>query len=228
LFQVLAALAAGTLAACGENGLVAAPPDAPAITGPTLAPPSSKCILGFDLTMVETNPVRSDGLGTYVNKQQKVVAFTGSGDGFRFDTNGSQQVETAGDPRHVRFDFAGTGAELDASFLSGVDFRFTSGLNLCTQPVGTSASVTVGINFISRQYPGRTGRLQYGGRHPPEGDDCGARGVSPATLTRVATDTWSVASGPSACLYYFAGSPGFDRVVQMPLGFTIRAQGPVL
>jgi hypothetical protein len=128
----------------------------------------------------------------------------------------------------VRFDFAGTGAELDASFLSGVDFRFTSGLNLCTQPVGTSASVTVGINFISRQYPGRTGRLQYGGRHPPEGDDCGARGVSPATLTRVATDTWSVASGPSACLYYFAGSPGFDRVVQMPLGFTIRAQGPVL
>ena len=222
----LAAVVGGSLVGCADAGLVGVAPDESSLTGPQLAPPSSKCILGFDLTMVETNPVRSDVGRQYINKQEKVVVFTGSGDGFRFDTNGSQQVETADDPRHVLFDFAGTGAEGDASFLSGVDFRFTSGLNLCTQPVGTSRNVTAGINFVSRMNPGINGRLQYGGRWPPKGHDCGAL-VSPVTVTRDATDRWSFTSGSSACLYYYTGSWVFVDVVPMPIAFTITAQGPV-
>ena len=186
-------------------------------------PPAAKCIVGFTLTLVGTNPVRSDGLGSYIDETDNVLAFTGSGDGFRFDTEGSQRLESASDIRRVTLDFTGTGFEQHATTLKGIDFRFSGGLNLCTMPTTTSATVPAQLTFAS-SVNGQSARLLYGGITPGGGHDCGAQGVSPLTVTRLTQTSWQVTSG-TAC-FYVNGSV-FQGVVAMPIGFTIAAQGAV-
>jgi hypothetical protein len=158
-----------------------------------------------------------------VNKQDNVQASTGQGDGFRFDTDGSLQLETAKDKRRVRLDFT-AGYEQHATTLKGVDFRFGGDLlNLCAIPEGSSGTVPTVLSFAS-SVNGVLSRLVYGGFTPGGGDNCGGRGVSSMTVTRLSHTEWRVASGPSACFYVNAA---FQGILIMPMSFTLTAQGPV-
>ena len=214
-----------------------------------------ECQLGFDLTFDDSNPVRSDdGSGMYTNGVDKVAVFTGSGDGFRFDTNGDQKVEWKTDIRRVTLDFTGT-VDKDGNSLErlmetdaagdpvpkGIDLRFkqgavhTDGLNLCAldhEGISgpTSGTVAVGIAFIDSSDPdfkigeGNNARLSYGDIGGPN-VDVDCSIVDEVKVTRTAVDTWELESTDDACLVL--GGP-LERVfageVPMPFKFTIVAQ----
>ena len=216
---------------------------------------SQECQLGFDLTFDDSNPVRSDdGSGMYTNGVDKVAVFTGSGDGFRFDTNGDQKVEWKTDIRRVTLDFTGT-VDKDGNSLErlmetdaagdpvpkGIDLRFkqgavhTDGLNLCAldhEGISgpTSGTVAVGIAFIDSSDPdfkigeGNNARLSYGDIGGPN-VDVDCSIVDEVKVTRTAVDTWELESTDDACLVL--GGP-LERVfageVPMPFKFTIVAQ----
>jgi len=228
---VVIVVLAGGLGGCAEGGLWPSAPEESQLTGPQAAPPSGpKCNVGFRLVLDESKPVRSDGLGSYVHKVDKVSVFTG-GEGFRFDSNTSHEFESASDIRRVILDFSGTGYEPLAPAPKGVDFRFdmsTHSINLCALPVGGTDILPASLGFVS-SHLGVQHTLVYGGA--PlwlGGDDCGARGVSQITVTRLADvggkKTYSVVSGPTACMYSGPFPRVFVDVVPMPLAFTITAK----
>ena len=206
------------------------------------------CQIRFDLTLgTLTDPVvRSDNGELYKDGLDRVSVHTGSGDGFRFDTNGgSQKLEKNNDIRRVTLDFTGTGPEHDTNFKSlmkkvdgvpipkGIDLRFTKDkgglkLDLCALDVYESGTVSVALTFLDLE--GSVWTLRYGGVRL--GIDCGAE----VRVTRTNDDTWQLASGPTACLN--KGYPGQPEetaclpgqpkeptcVVDMPIAFTIVAQ----
>jgi hypothetical protein len=90
-------------------------------------------------------------------------------------------------------------------------------------PVGEPRTVPARLSFLSSAN-GVIARLVYGGTSAGDTDDCGARGVSNLTVTRLPQYVWQVASGPTACFYVGAV---FQGIVNMPIAFTLTALSPV-
>ena len=214
-----------------------------------------ECHVHFDLTLHEAKPVRSDRPGQslanrmYQSNVDRVEVFTGSGDGFRFDTNGSQKIEWKTDKRWAILDFRGTGFESSMEtdedgnpVPRGIDMRFRphsdgTQLNLCALDVGTSDDVPMGMGSIalgpdSKGVEANT-LLMYSGVTGDGSFDCGVQPdpfnpgqtVQEVTVSRVDQDTWQLVSGPTACLLTGPGNDlQFLGVVQMPFTATIVAQ----
>lgn len=168
---------------------------------------TTECQIGFDLLLddVSTNKVRSDGLGAYHDGVDRVMVATGSGPGFRFDTNGSQKLEASNDRRRVTLDFSGTAAEDNVGFaasLRGVDMRFVKsdgGLDLCslgnpddaTDARSNTGQVPIGIRFLTAS--GDDHGLRYGCTEST------GPAAEPALVTRTGAFTWTLES-TYACL----------------------------
>lgn len=198
------------------------------VTGTT-----QECQIGFNLTFVDTkystSPVQSDiidMIGTYENGVDKVQVGTGSGPGFRFDTNGNQKLEGKNDKRLVTLNFPSHDVENELftfagqNVARGIDLRFDKsdgGLNLCA--LNGPPTVPMTLRFaVPDTKDGYI--LRYGGT-TVTGVDCG---VDEVTVTRTGTEPaeWVLASGPTACLLPTHGA--IMAVVAMPFAFTITAQ----
>ena len=187
---------------------------------------TSGCQITFDATFDDApdDKVRSDGMGPYQDGEQKVIVFTGSGPGFRLDTNSSQKLEGAKGFRELCMDFTGTGLGLGVE-CSGGDLRFSKflgGLDLCAlDPAGGSGEVGLDIHFALDS--GETRRLSYDCR-TPDGDPVGS--TVPVTVTRLDEFTWTV-EGETACLSepdgYFDPPPDMDDL-SMPFRMTLVDQ----
>lgn len=227
----LAMLATGGLLGCQD-----APTEPPVGAGATLlargggggggGKPGGEegCKVEFDLTLSDALPVHTDGGGIYSNGVDRVAVFTGSGPGFRFDTNGSQKLEARNDERWIRLDFTGTAWEgiVAPGDDKGTDLRFSNqgpGLDLCAMPIGSSGEVGVDLPFEASD--GTVTGLKYGGT-TFSGGVCTA---PKATVTRTSQTTWDMASGATACVVR-AGNI-LDQSVAMPFALTITAQGAV-
>jgi len=226
---VVIVVLAGGLIGCADSGSVPSAPEENQLGGPQAAPPSSNCNVGFRLVLDESKPVRSDGLGSYVHKVDKVSVST-RGEGLRFDTNTANEYESESDIRRVTLDFSGTGYEALAPAPKGIGFQFdlsTHSINLCALPVGGTDILPASLGFVSSDM-GVEQTLVYGGAPLWLGDDCGSRGVSQITVTRLADvagkKAYSVVSGPTACMYSGPWPRVFVDVVPMPLAFTITAK----
>jgi len=228
----LALVAAGMMLGCSETPSdPVATADSEAVFKPGNKPGGGGgpgggegCQVEFDLDLVD-GPVGSDLGGTYESGTQKVLVFTGSsGDGFRFDTNGSQQLEGRKDKRHIWLDFRGTAWTHLAGVGEdkGVDFRFAAGLDLCAMTIDESATVPVPVNlpFLS-SFDGETIGLKYGGV-TWSGNACN---TPEASVTRTAQNQWQV-SGGEACVVR-EGEILNPSPVVMPFSFTLTAQGTV-
>ena len=196
---------------------------------------TQECQIGFDLTLDDSQPVRSDGGDQYQDAIDKVQVSTGSGPGFRFDTNGNQKLQGRNDTRLVTLVFPSLDVEGEPftfagqSVTRGIDLRFDiqpsansdEGLNLCAldinNGVGTvSAKIRFAVPGTKEGY-----RLRYGGI-TSTGKNCGRLGVEEIKVTRKGETTWELVSGPTACLLPDRGE--IMAVIAMPIAFTITAQ----
>lgn len=181
----------------------------------------TNCQLDFDLVLDAVDPllggVGNDGQGPYSDGSNHVQAFTGSGDGFRFDVDAKGRH-----PRHVNFDFSHTPSEVTditgTVGLSNIDARVirdNTPINFCTMQIGESIAVEVGVTFWAED--GHGYGLNYG-----------CPWASPTnqstrmTVTKLADDEWDV-SGSQACL-----GQGLTNLVEtpfsMPMHFTLTSQ----
>ena len=181
------------------------------------------CKVDFDLVLDGVDPltggVGNDGLGTYRDGVDHVIAFTGAGDGFRFDTDGGGG--RLRNDRNVYFDFSkapSTVTDLTGVVgLSDTDTRLNksfSPLNLCAMGVGESSSVVVGVGFQTDSGAAMT--LKYGCPLQPVPDPS-----TRMTVTKTAANEWDF-SGSEACLD--AEQQPVHSKFPMPIHFTITAQ----
>lgn len=188
-------LLVASLAACEQM----TPVDPSAVTAGGLAArkDGNQCSLGFRVTTDDGagKKLRSDGNGAYVDGVDKVMAFTGSGPGFRLDTNSSQRIEGAGGIRTLVIDFTGVLSEPPAPFGTagkGVDLRFylnDGGLDLCALS-SPGASGTVGLTVLF-EVNGNPMTLTYGtALSQSDSTLVGERVV--VTRTSVSPDTWTI------------------------------------
>ena len=200
------------------------------------------CQLDFDVAFADaaTDGVVSDLLGLYQHMIDKVTAATGSGPGFRLDTNGSQKLEGAGGTRELCIDLDEDGVIATAGECSGVDLRFDKtvpnddgsfGLDLCSlTSVGDSGTVGLEISFLNDT--GDRRMLSYVTQcWDRDGNLDPASASEKVTVTRtsvsvdgVGADEWTVV-GNTACLrdgdLFFGPSLGD---VTAPFEFTLTAQ----
>jgi hypothetical protein len=189
------------------------------------------CQIDFDAVFDDLglDGVRSDGKGAY-------SAFTGSGPGFRLDTNGSQKLERKNDDRKVTIDFSSQpcsgGWFENVGFceeLKGIDMRFdltTGGLDLCSLPAGgESGSVTLHLGFLAADNSSRV--LSYGCLAGEGGPVIG--NSAEAAVARIDGTTWYI-TGQSACLrdggiFGSIVDGTDDNPLSVPFGLTITAVG---
>ncbi|MDX1382789.1 MAG: hypothetical protein R3190_04040 [Thermoanaerobaculia bacterium] len=185
------------------DGLVdAADPDCGGDDGGSGGGGQGKCQIDFVATFADAvdDGVRSDGGGSY-------PAATGSGPGFRLDTNGKPQLEKPNDDRKVILDFganqgcAGGWAD-DLGFCNsskGINMVFDltfAPLDLCSlDPGGAAGEVSLHIAFLAADGDRKT--LTYGCLAAPEGPPLGTS--VPAMVSRESASTWHIA-GDTACL----------------------------
>ena len=212
---------------------------------------ANECQIGFDVLfrdamtadgLLFTDGVVSDDRGLYRNKVDKVMALTGSGPGFRLDTNGgSQKLEGAGGTRELCIDLDEDGVIVQgevgdpADECSGGGLGFNKsgvdgnvGLDLCSlQNVGDFGTVGVDIGFLLN---GERYTLSYVDGCPAQygiSQSDTASGVTVMRTKAVAggdlVDEWTVA-GDTACLRnggIFGPSQGD---VTAPFEMTLTAQ----
>jgi len=125
---------------------------------------TSDCQIDFSVEFRDglTDVVISDGLSDsgYMNdvyqypdrdvdSKDKSGAGTSSGPGFRFDTNGKMQVDTARDRRWLEINPVQVPGS--SMHMSGADFRFHlpfGGLDLCSLSVGVPGFVPMTLGFV--------------------------------------------------------------------------------
>jgi len=117
---------------------------------------TTDCQIDFSVEFTAGNVILGDGLGAYpdpLDSKDKSGGETGSGPGFRFDTNGKMQVDTVRDRRWLEInpvavpDFGGLN---NVEHFSGADFRFhlpAGGLDLCSLSVGVPGFVPMVLAF---------------------------------------------------------------------------------
>ena len=189
----------------------------------------NECAIEFEAAFVdregeegeEGDGVSSDGGGNY-------VAGTGSGPGFRLDTNGSIKLERNNDTRFITIDFnvAGVCDEYGdfptAAFCTekkGVDLRFDRDiepLNLCELDYNQTGFVSLKFTFEAE--PGNTLRNTFRGRDNkdpttlhlrygcwPDAQPDDLDRYHPAEVTRLDEFTWYI-EGEMACLHTNLGN----------------------
>ncbi len=214
---------------------------------------ANECQIGFDVLfrdamtadgLLFTDGVVSDDRGLYRNKVDKVMALTGSGPGFRLDTNGgSQKLEGAGGTRELCIDLdedgvieqGEVGDPTDECSGGGLGFNQSGvdgnvGLDLCSLQKGDSGRVGVGIGFLLN---GERHKLSYVDGCPDRDGSHQSNTASSATVTRTKAvadgddvDEWTVV-GETACLReggIFGPSLGD---VTAPFEMTLTAQQPI-
>ena len=205
---------------------------------------TSGCQIPFDvnfdlnLAVVPEDPLPPSVPGCsahYCDGFEKIMAATGPGDGFRFDTNRSQQLEGAGTVRYLCMDLGRFG---NGCF--GVDLRFSKDpatgrrLDLCSlAEVDKWGEVGLDISFL---LGGQVRTLSYV-------TDCwnkdgipqaiGSRKVQ-VTRTKVfkvdgVDDEWEIETvgAGTACLRDGYGFAPFLENIDAPFKMTITAQEPV-
>ena len=118
---------------------------------------TTDCKIDFSVEFTPSNVILSDGKGAYpdpADSKDKSGGGTHSGPGFRFDTNGTQRLETARDTRWLEInpvpvpDFGGMN---NFEHFSGADFRFhlpAGGLDLCSLDKNGSGDVPMILAFV--------------------------------------------------------------------------------
>ena len=206
---------------------------------------SGNCDIGVDVVLHTSTTagliavLLGDAVGNfYSNGFEKVTAGSGHGDGFRFDTNGSQQTETARDKRRISLAFdtvdingdgLGDGLDLNAdgtnegTIISGADFRFTGSLlDLCGIPELGSGTVPISMGF---QYQDAPMSIQWGCALTSDGPQTTAT----ASVTRLANlasgkRQW-VIEGNEGCVkrgWQFQNAPFYTG--SLPFSMTITEQ----
>lgn len=180
---------------------------------------ANECQISFEVAFrdAEADGVVSDAWGSYQDGMERIMAETGSGPGFRLDTNGgSQKLEGAGGTRELCIDLDENGVIVQGEVgdladecsggglvfnKSGVDGNV--GLDLCSlQNVGDLGTVGVDIGFLLN---GENHTLSYVDGCP-DGDGSQSDNASSVTVIRTkavaegdAVDEWTV-TGDTACL----------------------------
>lgn len=198
-----------------------------------------EALFDFDVDDMAGDGVSNDLLGNY-------VAGTGSGPGFRLDTNGSIKLERNNDTRFINIDFNVAGVcdengdfptAAFCTLMKGVDLRFDRDiepLNLCE--LDDNQTGLVSLKFTFEAEPGNTLRNTFRGRDnkdpttlhlrygcwPGAGDSAG---YHPAEVTRLDEFTWYI-EGKTACLHTNLGNSYLDSkgelgLLNMPFGLTI-------
>ena len=169
----------------------------------------TSCEINFCIDFDNNHEVTSDGFdgGEYCHGTDKVLVFTGKGPGFGFDTTQSGKGKTMS--RYLNIDLMDIDLKsphkLSENFekTNKVVFKFDksgdpSGLDLClletTGDVGLAISyVGLAISYEVEGAVDNSNTLTYGA---PAAAPCG----DPVTVTRTASDTWTIA-GTTACLW---------------------------
>jgi len=191
---VSVALVAGAIAACDQVTAPVAPSRAGIVPNPGIQAAKrdgTDCKLKFTVTFTDgSGRLRSDGGGAYVDGVDKVVAFTGSGSGFRLDTNGgSQKLEGAGTVRRLRIDLTGVPDAPFQDALKGIDLRFflgDGGLDLCSLGATGEVGLTVAFEVLGATNNQMT--LTYGVPASPGGPPSGYKVV----VTRTGAESWRI------------------------------------
>lgn len=175
------------------------------------------CDLSFDLTIQQGFAIAGDLVGDDYSNGVDRVQISGDGEGWRFDTNGSQKLDARNDKRKASVTLAGYA---DGNTPRGIDMRRGTdgpGLNFCElDTVGESVQVPVIVMFAN-DTDGSTTTVRYGGQ-TLDGSNCPA---DEATVTRTATG-WTMVSGADACVVEPGGVLG--AIVPMPFSFTLTQQ----
>ena len=201
----------------------------------------------FDLFIGTTGPqyILSDN-GSYPNSNKDHVQVgTGSGPGFRFDTN-TQNVSNLSrwmSARHVYMTV--TGSPTPPILAYEIDFRFNQriGLDLGSLDVGQSRTVAASLQYFGgNQVVGfdalNNGILGFGALNaatPPEAEDC-LSDSGPITVTRTGPMQWELesplsgmacrfaidANGDIECSHLPCGNP--PTIIPFKFKFTIDEQ----
>ena len=197
---------------------------------------TTACKIDFDAKFRDTGTdgvksddgVMSDGDPVfYRDGEQRMMIRTGSGPGFRFDTNGgSQKLEGAGGVRELALTVPYFESSGNSLISSGVDLRFdlsAGGLDLCS--LNVDATGEVGLNILFEDNGGTKWTVKYSAGCA---DEYGTSS-SPVDVTRtgervgnVGVDTWTI-EGVTACLFEYDG-PMVGGPQTMPFLMTITAQ----
>ncbi len=161
----------------------------------------------FDLFIGTTVPqyILSD-TGSYPNSSKKHVQVgTGSGPGFRFDTN-TQNVSNLSRWMSARFVYMTVIDDTPPTLPYEIDFRFNQriGLDLGSLDVGESETVAASLQYFGgNQVVGfdalNNGILGFGALNaatPPEAEDC-LSDSGPITVTRNTPTQWTLESRPN-------------------------------
>ena len=181
----------------------------------------TSCQIDFNLDLDAVDGsvggVGNDGQGTYIDGVNHVQAFTGSGDGFRFDVDAKGRH-----PRYVNFDFSKTPSEVTditgtvgPSNIDARVIRSTTPINFCTMAVGETIAVDMGVTFWAEDGLGYG--LNYGCPWASTPDPS-----TRMTVTKLSDTQWDL-SGSQACL-----GQNLDNLVStpftMPMHFVITSQ----
>ena len=200
----------------------------------------------FDLTIESTDPryIRSD-TGVYTDSSKKHVQVgTGSGPGFRFDTN-TQNVSNLSRWMSARFVYMTVTDDTPPTLPYEIDFRFNQriGLDLGSLDEGESRTVAASLQYFGgNQVVGfdalNNGVLGFGALNastPPEAEDC-LSDSGPITVLRTGPTQWELesplsgmacrfaidANGDIECSHLPCGNP--PRIIPFEFKFTIDEQ----
>ena len=197
LFVLSIGLSATGYAKKPDNSKGKGPPDKSA----------TSCELNLCIVFDGNHKLTSDGFkrdgfepGEYCHGTDKVLVFTGKGPGFGFDTTQSGKGKTMS--RYLNIDLMDIDLKsphkLSENFekTNKVVFKFDksgdpSGLDLCL--LETTGDGGLAISYEVEGAVDNSNTLTYGA---PAAAPCG----DPVTVTRTASDTWTIA-GTTACLW---------------------------
>lgn len=156
----------------------------------------------FNLTIIATSPSPNISGGPYQDsKRDHVSIATGSGDGFRFDTN-TQNVNKESRWRSAEVVFISFDGETDPAPYE-IDFRFnqTTGLDLGSlEAVGDSGTVAAAFKYfgggpVDGFEVSNHGVLAFGEltTSPPRTDEC-LEDTGPIEVTLTSNGTWTLKS----------------------------------
>jgi hypothetical protein len=192
-----------------------------------------RCDARFNLEIVAGGALSSDDGTPYVHGSQRVMVGTGkNGDGWRFDTNQINKLESHNQIRTMKIDFSGvTQAVKDTlrmvgEHFKGIDMRFQpDALNLCqvlesdTAPSG----VTIGLRFTTPNTDSfwkDWGAIARYGATGCIGDGA----ADPVYVTRTSDSTWTFV-GTTACLERdYTNDQFLSEVFSLPFTFHLTRQ----
>ena len=151
------------------------------------------CEIDFCIEFAQgDNKITSDD-GNYCHGTDKVLAFTGKGPGFGFDTMQSGKGKSMTRDLNIDLTAFGKGELRKKVVLKFDKSGDSSGLDLCTLENSGTGEVGLAISYEVDGATDNSNTLTYGA---PADAACGTK----VTVTRVTADTWTIAA-TKACLW---------------------------